>query len=78
MGNNKPNPRIYVKNKISLKSAKSFSSISRLEFALRGYQIQHYRYIVAKHGTRFVPVFEEIALAKWQIKELHSKLFRTA
>jgi hypothetical protein len=45
---------------------------------MRGYQLEHLTFIVAMHGERFVPVFQEIGLSSKQLKELHLRQFRTA
>ena len=70
--------RKNVRNKIGLKSARSFSTLSRLNFAMRGYQLEHLTFIVAMHGERFVPVFQELGLSSKQLKEVHLRQFRTA
>ena len=70
--------RKNVRNKIGLKGARSFSSFKRLKFSLRGYDIDHLNYIVAMHGKRFVPVFQELGLEPWELSTLQTKAFRTA
>lgn len=70
--------RKNVRNKIGLKGARSFSTLERLHFALRGYEMQHLHFIVAMHGKRFVPVFQEIGLSAWHLEQLQARQFRTA
>ncbi len=70
--------RKNVRNKIGLKGARSYSSLRRLNMSLRGYEIEHLQFIIAIHGTRFVPIFQEYGLFQEQVSELQALQFRTA
>lgn len=70
--------RKYTKNKIGLKGRRSFSSIDRMEYALRANGLQYQTYIVAKHGSRFVPVFQEIGIDAEKLEHLKHRNFAVA
>lgn len=50
--------RNYVKKAIQIQSAKSYSSMARLEFALRGYGLQFAKHIIMQNGGRYIPIFQ--------------------
>ena len=70
--------RNYTKNKIGLKGCRSYSSIDRLEYSLRANGLEFQTYIVAKHGKRFVPIFQELHLNSSMIEKMKQRKFAVA
>ena len=70
--------RKYTKNKIGLKGARSFSSLKRLEYALRANGVQYKVHIVAMRGDRFVPVFQELEMPQETLEHLKQNNFAVA
>ena len=70
--------RKYTKNKIGLKGARSFSSLKRLEYALRANNVQYKVHIVAMRGDRFVPVFQEFGMPQETLEHLKQNNFAVA
>ena len=72
------NRRKYAKNKIGLKGARSFSSMSRMNFAMRGANVDCFPHIVARHGNKLVPIFQEIGLFQYDIELIKRQRFLVA
>jgi len=70
--------RKHTKNALRLKSAKSFVNISRLDHALRGYQLANCNYIVVERDDRVIPIFEKRSMMDWQVVEAQERLFLVA
>ncbi len=72
---NKPT-RKYVRKAIRIKSAKSYSTLERLEFAMRGHELLHLPHIKFQNGDRWYAIFEGYGLSPEAISRCETNMFK--
>ena len=68
--------RKYVHRSIKIRSAKSYSSLERLEYALRGHQIDHLPHVKFENGDRWYAIFEGYSLSPQARARCENNLFK--
>jgi len=56
--------RKYIKKAVQIQSARSYSTMAKLDYALRGHGLQFAKHIVMQNGDRFIPIFEGLSMPK--------------
>ena len=68
--------RKYVHRSIKIRSAKSYNSLRRLNFALRGHQIDHLPHVKFENGGRWYAIFEGYSLTPEARARCENNLFK--
>lgn len=72
---NKPT-RKYVRKAIRIQSAKSYSTLARLEFAMRGHELDHLPHVKFENGGRWYAIFEGYTLSPAALSRVETNMFK--